>query len=1300
MMTCSSERRLLLSSARSGLGLASFCACILLLQLTPVVRADQVKADNGANLNGTYSWVSGIVPGPDDLAVFTNNFTKNRYVSLGGDVSWKGIVYLNATYTITIQDIANTNTAPHTLTLGVAGIDMSQAGVNLNFGVVAPGQGPQIVLGASQTWNIGGGCTLREDGPIFGTGVDLTKAGEGILLLRTNNFWTGNTFIKEGIIRAGQPSGSGGIDRLPRWTVLTLGDGVSNTCGTFDLHGHDQTLAGLMSAGAGLANEVENSSTTACTLTLSNAADFSYRACLGADSANLFAFVKEGPGTFTLANPNGPNTYSGDTTIGEGTLRLGAAEQIPSGPDAGNLTVIGTLDLNGYRQTVNGLTGSGIIDNVAGGGASTLIAGENDVSSTNTVSIRSTGGRVNVVKTGAGILALNGASPYNGVTMVASGTLSLLPTSIRGGGSVLVSDGATLALTAEGGGTMTNSALTLGTASGATLRFDFGSSGNPTAPLINATNVTISGTLNTTIVGGGLTTGQFTLVKYDTLSGSGLFAAPSLPPGVAGSIINTGHSIDLLITASSTAHITLDKSQTYQTFWGIGASACGPSSTLKNYPAALRSEILDRLFLNTGTNAGFSMVRMGIKETLSPSPGVWDWSKDSAQQWFAQQALSLGCTQFIAVPWSPPAWMKTTNSAVGGELSTNYYDVFPAYLYGWTVQYSTTYGLPIKCVSVQNEPDIDFVSYACCGYTAAEMNTVAGKVADYFQAHNSPVLIGAPECSGVKGSLNMLNKMASTNVAKLGFLPTHNYGTPSLNLTAFGKPTLCTEVCNRANDSSLSEALYWASAIYTNLSEGAVGYMYWWLVNNDLNDPRKGLIDLWTTNHTYTTPKRFFIFAHYSRALRPGDICIGATTTDSGVQVVAAKDPANALAKLVVVNPGDFDVAGVVSGLGSNSLLSIYRTSPAEDFQPQPTAVAEAGSFSCVFPARSVTTLLESFQQPLVWDANPDGRGTRDGGGVWDTNGLNWWSGSTDLAWNNACPLPAVFGSSNGAAGTVNLGNDVTAGGLTFHAAGSGSYNLSGGAANNRLTLTGAPLLKVDANCTATISARLSGAGFQKMGGGTLILAGADDYGGPTLVSGGTLEVSGSISNASYVDVTNAAALDLAGGTITTRSIHIRPAALLSGCGTINADLVNDGTVLGGCGPGSSLAFTGTVTNNGTMRFSGGAALSAAGLFVNNGTLDLITGDTNLPPNLINHGVILGAQNVRISRISWADSVLQVQVPGYSGHLYQLQRSDSLAPPAWTNVGAAQPGNNGLLTLPDSDSTNEAQYFYRVVVIQ
>ncbi len=166
----------------------------------------------------------------------------------------------------------------------------------------------------------------------------LTKQGTGTFTLSGANTYTGATAIKNGTLALG-----GGNDRLPTGTTVTLGDSVANTNGILKLNSRSQQLAGLLTAGTGIANSVVNGNATAATLTLNIASGTNtFGGVLGgsgADESN-FGLTKTGTGNLTLSNTN---AYTGATIVTDGTLSL--AQAYLANASNVELSTTATLDL-------------------------------------------------------------------------------------------------------------------------------------------------------------------------------------------------------------------------------------------------------------------------------------------------------------------------------------------------------------------------------------------------------------------------------------------------------------------------------------------------------------------------------------------------------------------------------------------------------------------------------------------------------------------------------------------------------------------------------------------------------------------------------------------------------------------------------------------------------------------------------------------------------------------------------------------------------------------------------------------
>ena len=244
--------------------------------------------------------------------------------------------------------------------------------------------------------------------------------------------------------------------------------------------------------------------------------------------------------TVTLNNNTGlANDYAGDTTVGYAgnignVLVLGRADQIPNGAGKGNVSVIGTLNLNGYNETINGLTGSGTVDGISG--SPTLTIGDADATG-NTFSgvLKNTAGALALTKIGAGMQTLSGSNTYTGATTLAAGTLNLSNQFAAQNSTVTMNGGALVFDQSVSGNAFTVGGLAA-SSSGAGYDIAFqNNAGTPAAVALtvggNNANTTYAGVLSGS---GSLTkvgTGTLTLTGTNTYSGGTSVNAGTLSIG-------------------------------------------------------------------------------------------------------------------------------------------------------------------------------------------------------------------------------------------------------------------------------------------------------------------------------------------------------------------------------------------------------------------------------------------------------------------------------------------------------------------------------------------------------------------------------------------------------------------------------------------------------------------------------------------------------------------------------------------------------------------------------------------------
>ncbi|WP_239158668.1 glycoside hydrolase family 30 beta sandwich domain-containing protein [Winogradskya humida] len=171
--------------------------------------------------------------------------------------------------------------------------------------------------------------------------------------------------------------------------------------------------------------------------------------------------------------------------------------------------------------------------------------------------------------------------------------------------------------------------------------------------------------------------------------------------------------------------ITIDPSVSYQSMDGFGASLTdSAAAVLYRLDPAKRDAALRSLF-DSRQGIGVSFLRQPVGSSDFTATAT-HYSYDdvpAGQTDYALRHFSIAHDEaqilpllrrarqlnpqltVMGTPWSPPAWMKTSGSLIGGHLKDDpaVYDAYARYLVKYVQAYARA-GVPIDYLTVQNEP--------------------------------------------------------------------------------------------------------------------------------------------------------------------------------------------------------------------------------------------------------------------------------------------------------------------------------------------------------------------------------------------------------------------------------------------------------------------------------------------------------------------------------------------------------------------------------------------------------------------
>lgn len=168
--------------------------------------------------------------------------------------------------------------------------------------------------------------------------------------------------------------------------------------------------------------------------------------------------------------------------------------------------------------------------------------------------------------------------------------------------------------------------------------------------------------------------------------------------------------------------IEVDTATAYQSMDGFGYTLTGGSATLiHQLEPQKRATLLNELFSTDENAIGVSYLRVSIGASdlsdhvfsycdvpagqTDPELNNFDLGPDKTDLIpLLKEILKINPElKILGSPWSPPVWMKTNNSSIGGSLKPGFYPSYAQYFVKY-IQAMAAEGIRIDAITVQNEP--------------------------------------------------------------------------------------------------------------------------------------------------------------------------------------------------------------------------------------------------------------------------------------------------------------------------------------------------------------------------------------------------------------------------------------------------------------------------------------------------------------------------------------------------------------------------------------------------------------------
>ena len=376
--------------------------------------------------------------------------------------------------------------------------------------------------------------------------------------------------------------------------------------------------------------------------------------------------------------------------------------------------------------------------------------------------------------------------------------------------------------------------------------------------------------------------------------------------------------------------IALDPDKRYQPVLGFGAAFTDAACYMFNQLSpSSREQLFHELFAPSEMDLSVGRICVGSSDYSTsvysfdegaPDPELTRFSIDHDRAYILPMLIEARKVNpelfLLASPWSPPGWMKSSKTMLGGAIWRHYFSAYADYLAKFLKAYSSA-GVAVNAITTQNEVDTDQDGKMPAAMWPQEYEM------DFVRDHLGP-------------------KLAAENLATKIWLLDHNYSLWGRVVCMLDDPGVrkyadgiawhgyvgTADLMSRAHEYHPDIKMYWTeggpditapdyltdwskwSATFTDILQNWCRCIIGWNLALDEHGkpnigpfPCGGVVTINSKTKEITRSGQYWSLAHFSRSVRRGAVRFASQSKSTEVRHIGFANPDASMA-LVVTNPG------------------------------------------------------------------------------------------------------------------------------------------------------------------------------------------------------------------------------------------------------------------------------------------------------------------------------------------------------------------------------------------------------------